>query len=100
MTSNSQFLLSILSSQLGTIYVNALSVHGECWQTIIACCLCNHRSSIDNTTWTDAFVTTTGNGGIDDNAFTAKNGRYVRVLCTARGTTYGYSLFDFEVYGS
>lgn len=56
--------------------------------------------STDNTTWTDAFVTTTGNGGIDDNTFTAKNGRYVRVLCTARGTTYGYSLFDFEVYGS
>nr|WP_312883384.1 discoidin domain-containing protein [Paenibacillus germinis] len=56
--------------------------------------------STDKTTWTDAFVTTTGNGGIDDNTFNAKNGRYVRVLCTARGTTYGYSLFDFEVYGS
>ncbi|WP_317618390.1 discoidin domain-containing protein [Paenibacillus sp. PL91] len=56
--------------------------------------------SNDATTWTDAFTTTTGNGAIDDITFTAKNGRYVRVLGTARGTAYGYSLFDFEVYGS
>ncbi|WP_339248780.1 discoidin domain-containing protein [Paenibacillus sp. FSL R10-2796] len=52
------------------------------------------------TTWTDVYVTTTGNGSIDDITFTANSGRYVRVLCTARGTVYGYSIFDFEVYGS
>ncbi len=56
--------------------------------------------STNSTTWTDAFTTTTGNGAIDDVTFTAKSGRYVRVLGTARGTAYGYSLFDFEVYGS
>ncbi|MGO4696099.1 discoidin domain-containing protein [Paenibacillus sp. 2TAB26] len=56
--------------------------------------------STNSTTWTDAFTTTTGNGAIDDITFTSKSGRYVRVLCTARGTAYGYSLFDFEVYGS
>ncbi|WP_374705316.1 discoidin domain-containing protein [Paenibacillus radicis (ex Gao et al. 2016)] len=55
----------------------------------------------DNTSsWTDAYSTTTGDGGIDDLTFTAKSGRYVRVLCSARGTAYGYSLYDFEVYGS
>jgi endo-1,4-beta-D-glucanase Y/chitodextrinase len=56
--------------------------------------------STNASTWTDAFTTTTGNGGIDDVTFAAKSGRYVRVLGTERGTAYGYSLFDFEVYGS
>lgn len=56
--------------------------------------------SNDKTTWTDAYTTTTGDGGIDDITFAAKSGRYVRVLGTARGTTYGYSLYEFEVYGS
>nr|WP_234536212.1 discoidin domain-containing protein [Paenibacillus pseudetheri] len=56
--------------------------------------------SNDATTWTDAYVTTTGDGSIDDITFTANSGRYVRVLCTARGTVYGYSIFDFEVYGT
>ena len=27
-------------------------------------------------------------------------GRYVRMYGTARATAYGYSLFEFEVYGS
>ncbi|WP_425464343.1 galactose-binding domain-containing protein [Paenibacillus anaericanus] len=56
--------------------------------------------SNDKTTWTDAYTTTTGDGGIDDITFTAKSGRYVRVLGITRGTTYGYSLYEFEVYGS
>ncbi|WP_420848793.1 discoidin domain-containing protein [Paenibacillus antarcticus] len=56
--------------------------------------------SNDTTTWTDAYTTTTGNGAIDDITFTTpKTGRYVRVLGVTRGTAYGYSLFDFEVYG-
>ncbi|MFX3634004.1 MAG: discoidin domain-containing protein [Candidatus Pristimantibacillus sp.] len=56
--------------------------------------------SADASTWTDAYTTTTGNGAIDDITFTAKSGRYVRMLGITRGTTYGYSLFEFEVYGS
>jgi hypothetical protein len=27
------------------------------------------------------------------------SGRYVRLLGTQRGTAYGYSLWEFEVYG-
>ncbi|OAB33034.1 chemotaxis protein [Paenibacillus glacialis] len=57
--------------------------------------------SDDKTTWTDAYTATTGNGAIDDITFsTPKSGRYVRVLGVTRGTAYGYSLFDFEVYGA
>lgn len=55
--------------------------------------------SDDATTWTDVFATTTGDGGTDDVSFTAASGRYVRVYGTARGTAYGYSLYEFEVYG-
>ncbi|MFF2482761.1 discoidin domain-containing protein [Paenibacillus sp. NPDC058071] len=56
--------------------------------------------STNTSSWTDAYSTTTGDGGIDDVSFAAKTGRYVRILCSARGTSYGYSLYDFEVYGS
>jgi Raf kinase inhibitor-like YbhB/YbcL family protein len=55
--------------------------------------------SEDDTNWQDAFSTTTGNGGVDTLALNA-NGRYVRMYGTKRGTPYGYSLFEFEVYGA
>jgi len=36
-------------------------------------------------------------GNFDDLAITG-TGRYVRMYGTARGTTFGYSLFDFGIY--
>ncbi|MFF1820790.1 glycosyl hydrolase family 8 [Kribbella sp. NPDC058245] len=58
------------------------------------------QTSADGSTgWTDVFSTTTGNGATDDLTLSG-SGRYVRVYGTARGTSYGYSLFDFEVYGT
>src|SRR5438045_3860178 len=55
--------------------------------------------SEDDANWMDAFKTTTGNGGVDDLTLDT-NGRYVRMFGTKRGTAFGYSLFEFEVYGS
>ena len=57
------------------------------------------QTSPDNATWTTAYTTTTGDGGVDDLTVNA-NGRYVRVLGTQRGTQWGYSLFDLNVYGT
>jgi Raf kinase inhibitor-like YbhB/YbcL family protein len=57
------------------------------------------QTSADASTWTDIYSTTTGNGATDDLAVTG-TGRYVRMYGTARGTQWGYSLFEFEVYGS
>ncbi|MFC9693446.1 glycosyl hydrolase family 8 [Kribbella sp. NPDC056951] len=58
------------------------------------------QTSADGSTgWTDVFSTTTGNGAVDDLTVSG-SGRYVRVHGTARGTAYGYSLFDLEVYGT
>ncbi|WP_440067269.1 glycosyl hydrolase family 8 [Streptosporangium sp. OZ121] len=55
--------------------------------------------SPDGSTWTTAYSTTTGDGGVDDLALSG-TGRYVRMYGTARGTSYGYSLYEMEVYGS
>jgi parallel beta-helix repeat protein len=55
--------------------------------------------SNDATTWTNIYSTTTGNGGIDD-LIVSGTGRYVRMNGTARATAYGYSLYEFEVYGN
>ncbi|MCZ8518428.1 MULTISPECIES: galactose-binding domain-containing protein [Paenibacillus] len=57
--------------------------------------------SDDPNNWTgkDVFVTAAGDGGVDDVTVTGK-GRYVRMLGTARALPFGYSLFDFEVYGT
>jgi len=56
--------------------------------------------STDGTTWNPVFSVTNGNGGIDDLVFGATSARYVRMWGITRGTPYGYSLYEFEVYGS
>ncbi|TVY02107.1 carbohydrate-binding protein [Cohnella terricola] len=56
--------------------------------------------STDGNGWENVYTTTTGGGGVEDVTFSAKSARYVRVYGTQRGTAYGYSLWDFEVYGS
>ncbi|GAA2335671.1 discoidin domain-containing protein [Dactylosporangium salmoneum] len=57
------------------------------------------QTSADNTNWTTVYSTTTGDGGIDDVAVSG-TGRYVRINGTQRGTQWGYSLWEYEVYGS
>ena len=49
--------------------------------------------------WTTVFSETNGNGGIDTIPFSTVSARYVRMYGTQRATVYGYSLFEFEVYG-
>jgi beta-glucosidase-like glycosyl hydrolase len=51
-------------------------------------------------TWTNIYTTTTGNGAVDDLTGLKGYGRYVRMNGTVRATGYGYSLFEFEVYGA
>ncbi|NUO55390.1 MAG: discoidin domain-containing protein, partial [Hamadaea sp.] len=54
--------------------------------------------STDNSAWTTVWSTTTGNGGLDIDAFTPVSARYVRMTGVTRATSYGYSLWEFEVY--
>ncbi len=53
--------------------------------------------SDNNTDWTDIYTETNSDGGFDDFNVTG-TGRYVRMYGTVRGTVWGYSLFEFEVY--
>lgn len=56
--------------------------------------------SADSSTWTPVAAETAGNGGRDDFTGLTAKGRYLRVYGAARGTPYGYSLHEVEVYGS
>ncbi|WP_455716044.1 discoidin domain-containing protein [Anaerosporobacter sp.] len=57
--------------------------------------------SNDGVNWTDVYARTNGNSGVE--ALVAKEdiiARYVRIYGTARTTGYGYSIWEFEVYGT
>ncbi|MFJ9119458.1 discoidin domain-containing protein [Streptomyces sp. NPDC102394] len=56
------------------------------------------QTSDDGQNWQTVRTVSDGNGGIDDVDVTG-TGRYVRVNGTARGTGWGYSLYEFGVYG-
>jgi chitosanase len=49
--------------------------------------------------WRQLAATVSGNGGTDDLKRLSGGGRYLRVLATRPGTSYGYSLKELQVYG-
>ena len=57
------------------------------------------QTSANNSTWTTIYSTTTGTGGTQTLPVTG-TGRYIRMYGTTRATQYGYSLWEFQVYGS
>ncbi|KOG36824.1 MULTISPECIES: glycosyl hydrolase family 8 [Streptomyces] len=57
------------------------------------------QTSPDGATWSDVYSTSAGDGATDDLTVSG-SGRYVRMYGTGRGTPYGYSLWEFEVYGA
>jgi beta-glucosidase len=54
--------------------------------------------SNDNSTWTTVYSTTDGTGG-NQTFPVSVSARYVRMYGTARGTQFGYSIFELQVYG-
>jgi ribose 5-phosphate isomerase RpiB len=56
--------------------------------------------SDDGTTFSTIKTVADGNGAIDDLTGLQGHGRYVRVVGTQRGTSYGYSLWELEVHGT
>src|SRR5579859_7615811 len=57
------------------------------------------QTSADAATWTTIFSTTTGTGGTQTLSGLSGSGRFIRMFGTVRGTQFGYSLFEFEVFG-
>ncbi|HZG03053.1 MAG TPA: discoidin domain-containing protein [Streptomyces sp.] len=55
--------------------------------------------SANGTDWSTAYSTTTGTGGTET-LNVSGSARHVRVYGTARATGYGYSLWEFQVYGT
>ncbi|RYD93995.1 MAG: discoidin domain-containing protein [Sphingobacteriales bacterium] len=57
------------------------------------------QTSTDNITFTNAYTTTTGNGGDDVITFTARSARYIKILCTTRvQPLWGSSFWELEVF--
>ena len=68
------------------------------WETAYATAF-QIQTSADGTNWTTIYSTTTGTGGTQTLNVTG-TGRYVRMYGTQRATQYGYSLWEFQVYGT
>ena len=52
----------------------------------------------DGSNWRTVWSSTAGDGGKDTISFTPVTARYVRMTGLTRGTTYGFSLWEFEIY--
>ncbi|MER6533791.1 beta-1,3-glucanase family protein [Streptomyces sp900105755] len=75
--------------QLSSVTLNWEAAYAKAFQI---------QTSTDAATWTTVYSTTTATGGTQNLAVTG-SGRYVRLYGTVRGTPYGYSLWEFQVYG-
>jgi beta-glucanase (GH16 family) len=78
------------SHSINRVVLNWEAAYGRAFQL---------QTSADGTNWTSIFSTTTGTGGVQDLSVSG-SGRYVRMNGTQRATQYGYSLWEFQVYGS
>ncbi|WP_339617622.1 discoidin domain-containing protein [uncultured Gilvimarinus sp.] len=57
------------------------------------------EGSTDGETWTEVVVNDNGDGGVDELTNLSGNYQYIRLTGTERGTPWGYSLFEVEVFG-
>ncbi|TRX48797.1 T9SS type A sorting domain-containing protein [Fulvivirga sp. M361] len=55
--------------------------------------------SVNGQSWTTVYEETAGNGDLDEITFDTINARYLRMNGTRRASVYGFSLWEFEVYG-
>ncbi|MGH3375187.1 MAG: discoidin domain-containing protein, partial [Actinoallomurus sp.] len=76
--------------QLSHVLLNWEAAYGRAFQI---------QTSGDGANWTTVYSTTSGTGGVQDLSVSG-SGRYVRMYGTQRGTPYGYSLWEFQVFGS
>lgn len=58
------------------------------------------QASLDGLTWGPLQTVVDGDGGVDDLTGLSGRGRYLRVYGTRRATTFGYSIYEVDVYGT
>src|SRR5947208_2604229 len=68
------------------------------WEAAYATAYQLHVSNNAGGPWTVAYDNTAGTGGVEDLKVSA-TARYVRLWGTQRATPYGYSLWEFQVFG-
>jgi len=69
------------------------------WETAYASAF-KIQTSYDAVTWADLYSTTTGPGGTQNLTVTPTAARYIRMYGTVRATSWGYSLWEMEVFGT
>ena len=67
------------------------------WETAYATAF-QIQVSDNGSTWNNVYSTTAGTGGVQNLNVTG-TGRFVRMYGTVRATQWGYSLWEFQVYG-
>lgn len=77
------------STSIGRVSIDWEAAHAKAYSVQV---------SADGNTWTTVASTTTGDGGLDNVVFDSIPARWVRILNTARGTKYGYSIHEVGVY--
>lgn len=83
---------------LGKEYViNRVVIH---WETAYGREYKIEVSNDPDVGWQEVYYTKEGKGGIEDISFDEVKARYVRMYGIRRGTQYGFSIWEFEVYGS
>ncbi len=78
------------SSTITRVVLNWEAAYGRAYQIQV---------SNDASSWSTVYSTTSATGGVNDLSVSA-SGRYVRIYGTQRGTVYGYSLWELQVYGA
>jgi hypothetical protein len=78
------------TASITRVHLNWEAAYGSAYQIQV---------SNDNASWTTVASVTGGNGAIDEHTLAA-SGRYVRMNGTTRATAWGYSLWEFQVYGT
>ncbi|MFG2958293.1 discoidin domain-containing protein [Streptomyces sp. NPDC048291] len=78
------------TAQVSQVVLNWETAYGKDYKVQI---------SADGSNWTDLQSVTGGDGGTDTLSVSGQ-GRYVRMLGVHRATQWGYSLWEFQVYGT
>ena len=76
--------------EIASVMLNWESAHAKAFKLQV---------SDDAVNWKDIYSTNDSKGGMETISFTPLKTRYVKMLGIKRATQWGYSLFEFEIYG-
>ncbi|MCM3630906.1 carbohydrate binding domain-containing protein [Paenibacillus glycanilyticus] len=81
--------------KLDSIILNWEAAYGKTYTVQVAT-----ADNPGDSDWATVFTEPSGNGGLDNITLHGEEARHVRVYGSSRGSQWGYSLWEFEVYGN